>query len=100
MSLLICKYYISLHLLRYTPYLRTDISTMKFFFDEDTTDRLVELEAVLRDKIVNETAKFITGARDLAEFDAYLEEVKKLGAEEYVEIYGEAYATYAANLAK
>lgn len=84
----------------YTPYLRTDISTIKFFFDEDTTDRLIELEAVLKDKIENETAKFITGARPLAEFDAYIEEINKLGAEEYVGYYAEAYETFAANLAK
>ncbi len=84
----------------YTPYLRTDISTINFFFDEDTTDRIIELEAVLKDKIENETAKFITGARSLDEFDTYLEEVRKLGADEYVEYYADAYASFAANLAK
>lgn len=84
----------------YTPYLRTDISTINFFFDEDTTDRIIELEAVLKDKIENETAKFITGARSLEEFDTYLEEVRKLGADEYVEYYADAYASFAANLAE
>ncbi|MBE5772003.1 MAG: hypothetical protein E7336_11610 [Clostridiales bacterium] len=76
----------------YTPYLRTDISTISFFFDEDTTDRIIELEAVLKDKIENETAKFITGARPLSEFDAFQEELKKLGVEEYVGYYAESYA--------
>lgn len=76
----------------YTPYLRTDVSSINFFFDEDTTDRIIELEAVLFDKIENETAKFITGARPLSEFDAFQEELKKLGVEEYVGYYAESYA--------
>ena len=84
----------------YTPYLRTDISTMKFFFDEDTSDRIVELESVLKDYIENNIAKFVTGARSLDEFDTYLEEVKRQGAEEYVSYYAQAYEEYMANLAK
>ena len=84
----------------YTPYLRTDISTMKFFFDEDTSDRIVELESVLKDYIENNIAKFVTGARSLDEFDTYLEEVKRQGAEEYVGYYAQAYGEYMANLAK
>ena len=73
---------------------------MKFFFDEDTSDRIVELESVLKDYIENNIAKFVTGARSLDEFDTYLEEVKRQGAEEYVGYYAQAYGEYMANLAK
>lgn len=74
------------------PYLRTALSTTTFFFDEATADRLVELESVLCDYIKNQTALFITGTRSLDEFDAYIEELNKLGAQEYVGYYAEAYA--------
>ena len=75
-----------------------DISTLLYFFDEDTNDRLIELEALLTPYIESETAKFITGARPLAEFEDYLQEMQNLGAEEYVKYYADSYALYLSNL--
>lgn len=84
----------------YADYLRTDISTMKFFFDEETNDRIIEIESVLMDKMKNEIANFITGTRSLDEFDSYLEELEALGAGEYVSYYEGAYQIYQENLTK
>ena len=75
------------------------LSSIKFFFDEDTNDRIIELQSLLKNHIEAETAKFITGARSLDEFDQYIEELKKIGVEEYVGYYADAYAIYAANMA-
>lgn len=82
----------------YTELNEVDISTLLYFFDEDTNDRLIELEALLTPYIESETAKFITGARPLAEFEDYLQEMQNLGAEEYVKYYADSYALYLSNL--
>lgn len=82
----------------YTELNEVDISTLLYFFDEDTNDRLIELEALLTPYIESETAKFITGARPLAEFEDYLREMQDLGAEEYVKYYADSYALYLSNL--
>lgn len=82
----------------YTELNEVDISTLLYFFDEDTNDRLIELEALLTPYIESETAKFITGARPLAEFEDYLQEMQDLGAEEYVKYYADSYALYLSNL--
>lgn len=83
----------------YTELNEVDISYFLYFFDEDTNDRLIELESLLSTHIESETAKFITGARSLDEFDAYMQEMRDLGAEEYLGYYADAYATYLENLA-
>ena len=82
----------------YTELNEVDISTLLYFFDEDTNDRLIELEALLTPYIESETAKFITGARPLAEFEDYLQEMQDLDAEEYVKYYADSYALYLSNL--
>ena len=38
-----------------------------------------------------ETAKFITGARPLEDLDSYFDEIERLGAAEYVQVYQEYY---------
>ncbi len=82
-----------------TDHLVVDINSLKFFFDEKTSERLIELESVLIDYVENQTAKFITGARSLDEFDAYMDELKGLDSEEYISIHANAYKVYADNLA-
>ena len=46
--------------------------------------------------MATETAKFITSARSLDEFDAYLAELEKLGINDYAKYYVDAYADYMA----
>ena len=55
---------------------------------------VTDLKMVIEDYITQETPKFITGARSLDEFDAYQQELKELGIEEYIELYRNAYAPF------
>ncbi|HML46533.1 MAG TPA: hypothetical protein PKE04_07265, partial [Clostridia bacterium] len=66
------------------------------YFDEETSTLISDLASVINPYIESETAKFITGVRDLGEFDAYLEELKALSFEEYLGYYQDAYAAYLA----
>ena len=47
--------------------------------------------------VAQQTAKFITGARPLDEFDAYLQELDGMGFQQYLQYYVDAYAVYTAN---
>ena len=64
-----------------TVYLSDEQQT---FMDENST--------IINDYIMQMEAKFITGAASIDdEFDAFIEELKKLGAEEYEKIYQDVY---------
>lgn len=49
---------------------------------------------VINDYVTQETARFIAGERSLDEFDAYQNELKDLGIEEYINIYKDAYSDF------
>ncbi|MCR2048395.1 extracellular solute-binding protein [Acetatifactor muris] len=49
---------------------------------------------VINDYVTQETAKFIAGERPLDEFDAYQNELKDLGVEDYINIYKDAYSGF------
>lgn len=49
---------------------------------------------VINDYVTQETAKFIVGERSMDEFDAYQNELKDLGIEDYIAIYTDAYADF------
>lgn len=66
------------------------------YFDDETNNILSDLSSVINPYIETETAKFITGVRDLSEFDSYLEELKALDIESYLGYYQEAYAAFLA----
>ncbi|MGI6690954.1 MAG: hypothetical protein ACOX63_09015 [Christensenellales bacterium] len=72
----------------------------KVFFSDEINIRITDLGAVINSYVRNETAKFITGARPLEEFDHYMDELKKLGLEEYLGYYIDYYEAYKANLTK
>lgn len=61
------------------------------YFDTETQLKVNDLLVVLTDYATTETAKFITGARPLEELDAYFDEIERLGATEYVQIYADYY---------
>ncbi len=61
------------------------------FLSEEDALAASELKVVLNEHFASETAKFVTGLRPLSEVDDYLEEMKVLGAEEYVSYYQNAY---------
>lgn len=64
------------------------------YLSVEEQEKVTDLKMVIEDYITQETPKFITGARSLDEFDAYQEELKALGIEEYIEIYRNAYAPF------
>ena len=73
----------------------TEFETSDFpyqmYFDEETNLELSDLSAVINPYIEAETAKFITGVRDLSEFDKYLDELKSLNFDKYLGIYLDSY---------
>lgn len=74
----------------------TFIRLPSVYLTADQEEEVTDLRMAIEDYITQETPKFITGARSLDEFDAYQEELRKLGIERYIEIYTEAYAPYMA----
>ena len=62
-------------------------NTQYVYFDEETAIQVQDLQTVIRNYVTTETAKFITGARSLDEFDAYLEELEAIGVDEYLQYY-------------
>ena len=72
----------------------TFIRLPSVYLTSDQEEEVTDLKMAIEDYITQETPKFITGARSLDEFDAYQEELKKLGVERYIEIYTEAYAPF------
>ncbi|MBQ3078739.1 MAG: extracellular solute-binding protein [Clostridia bacterium] len=67
------------------------------FLSEDELNRANELRVPIEDYISNMEAKFIMGDADLSTFDAFQEELKALGIEEYLELYQTAYDAYLEN---
>lgn len=68
-------------------YAEVDYNPSFAYFDTETSDRITDLKTVITDYVKAETAKFITGARSLDEYDAYLSELNTLGVDEYLEYY-------------
>jgi len=64
------------------------------YMTEEISLRSEELGKVIKDYVKAETAKFITGSRQLSEIDAFWEELKKLEIEEYIGYNVEAYSAY------
>ncbi len=77
------------------PY-RIDSTPHVVYFDEDTTLAVDDLHLVLDKAVESELAKFVTGKRDLAEWDAFQSELKAMGIEELFGYYKDAYDSYQA----
>ncbi len=60
-------------------------------FTDDIAPRVSELEVEIRRFAEEQRTLFITGQRDLSEWDDYLKELDNLGLEEMVRLYNEAY---------
>lgn len=61
------------------------------YLDPETMEEAANLLVVISEYATQETAKFVTGARPLSELDAYFDEIERLGALDYVEIYRDYY---------
>lgn len=64
--------------------------TSYVYFDEETSVAVLDLKTVIQSYVETETAKFITGARSLDEYDSYLNELKAMGVDEYLQYYKDA----------
>lgn len=64
------------------------------YMDVEQTARYTDLKTVIKNYVDAETAKFIVGQRPLTELDAYFEELKKIGIDEYIKICKDTYADY------
>ena len=64
------------------------------WFTEDQQEVIDELWTPLEDYVKQMEAKFITGATPLSDYDAFVEELRKLGAEEVQQVYQDATAAY------
>lgn len=72
------------------PYWRSGYPTV--YPSVEQQEWLDEHKKILEDYVLQMEAKFITGAADLdKEYDAYIQELKNKGAEEYQKIYVELY---------
>ena len=72
-------------------YLSHGYPTVSYLSEEDQ-NWVNENKTILEDYVLQMEAKFITGAASIEnEYDAFIEELKKLGAEEYQTIYANAY---------
>ena len=60
--------------------------------DAATQERADERYVTLKEFAITETAKFVTGQRDLTELPDYFDEIDALGAAEYVQIYADYFA--------
>lgn len=67
------------------------------YLDEDTAQRLADLESVIKPFVDAEVAKFITGLNSIDQFDKFQEQLKNMGIEEYLKIYQDFYTAYVAN---
>ena len=72
----------------------TTVRMSMLYCSEEESERITDLQSVLESYIRENFAQFVTGRRSLDEFDAYQEELKKLGIEELLAIYQEGYQPY------
>ena len=77
------------------PYEKLKMPTL--FFDVQSLERVNELITPITDYIKTMEAKFITGNEPLENIAAFKDQLKKLGIEEYLQIYQKAYDAYLAN---
>lgn len=73
-------------------YLVTRLTTA--FMSEEQNASYTDLSTVIGEYVDSETAKFVVGQRPLDELDDFMEELKAMGGEEYLELCKEIYANY------
>ena len=75
------------------PHITTVFLPSVYLSEEDALNA-ADLKTLLENHIISESAKFITGQRPLDQLDAFQDELKGLGIEEYIALYQDAYADF------
>ena len=83
---------------RTMPYYKSQMPAI--YFSKEDMDRITSLKMLLIDYSDKMEAKFITGDTPISEYDNYVQEMKKLGADEYVSLYQKGYDEYLSKLNK
>jgi putative aldouronate transport system substrate-binding protein len=78
------------------PYWPDVVLPRSLFMEAEVANEFADLKLNLVSHVLSNTARFITGARSLNEFDAYVSELSRFGMDRYVEIYAEAYDDFLA----
>jgi len=74
-----------------------NLSTVRpamLYCSEEESQRITDLKSALDNYVRENFAQFVTGGRDIEDFDAYQEELKAMGVEELLDIYQRGYAPY------
>jgi putative aldouronate transport system substrate-binding protein len=69
----------------------------RVFLSLEQADRIAQIEADLMPFVSRKRAEWIANGKVAEEWDAYLEELNRLGLEEWMQIKQEAYDTYLSN---
>ena len=63
-------------------------------FTEEELEEKAFIETNIKTMVEEESLKFITGEKDMAEYEEFVADLKEGGAERLEEIYADAYARY------
>ncbi len=72
----------------------TVVSLPEMYLEEEDMATVADLKTVLDEYVTTETAGFIVGTRSLDTVDSFIDELKKLGADELLELYRKGYSSY------
>ena len=79
-----------------TPYEASFFPKVTYFTVEQS-EALTEYQSTIKTYGEGEIAKFITGQRDLEDFDAFVKELEDMGLRDWEKIYADYYVNYLAN---
>ena len=63
-------------------------------YSSDESDEISSIESEIQTYVEENVVKFITGDKDMSEYDGFIGDMKSLGVERYIEITQSAYDRY------
>ena len=75
----------------YAPYISNQDLPLLPYIDPAYADEMAQLSTLITSFADESTVRFITGDRDLAEWDSYLRDLERLGLKRFLQIYQESY---------
>ena len=68
------------------------------YFSAEEQETIDEITLLLNAHVTSEVAKFITGDRDISEFEQYVSECEAYGLRDLEELYAQGYENYLKSL--